>query len=334
MEMKLYIFDFDDTLIKSDSRVIIKKPSGQEQRLTSSEFAIHQQVEGDEYDFSQFDLYPLSPTIIEPVFDMMQKLIENFSYADVVVITARADKEPVEMFLKDAGIHHVNVYAVGSDKVEAKSDLLKKILPTKNYSGVHVFEDNPKYISTMKQVCRECEVPFSYSLVRHPRNTPGKNLHKSLKNITRGVLDKLETLVARKHKPISAGTILVRFFNGKPKVLGLIQDGKIDLPKGKQDPGESILQTALRETKEECDIDSFTFSWGVFPIVVGNCTFFLAQTNQDAQVIANPKSGMYEHENAVWLEWNNAISGTQDYLKPALKIAKKIIEKSRNVSRL
>ena len=53
-------------------------------------------------------------------------------------------------------------------------------------------------------------------------------------------------------KEISAGGVVYRNSDGKLEIQ-MIQDryGKITLPKGKIEPGESIEQTALREIREE-----------------------------------------------------------------------------------
>jgi len=57
-------------------------------------------------------------------------------------------------------------------------------------------------------------------------------------------------------KEISAGGLVYRQSNGILEVQ-LIQDryGKITLPKGKMEPGETVEQTALREIKEETGIE-------------------------------------------------------------------------------
>lgn len=51
---------------------------------------------------------------------------------------------------------------------------------------------------------------------------------------------------------IKAGGGLV--VNNKKEVLFIFRKGKWDLPKGKQDKGESMEKCALREVKEECGI--------------------------------------------------------------------------------
>ncbi|MFC4811336.1 NUDIX hydrolase [Paenibacillus sp. GCM10023250] len=56
-------------------------------------------------------------------------------------------------------------------------------------------------------------------------------------------------------KEISAGGVVFRRVNGELQIQ-LIQDryGKISLPKGKMEPGETVEQTALREISEETGI--------------------------------------------------------------------------------
>lgn len=56
-------------------------------------------------------------------------------------------------------------------------------------------------------------------------------------------------------KEISAGGVVYRKVNGSVQIQ-LIEDryGKISLPKGKMEPGETVEQTALREIAEETGI--------------------------------------------------------------------------------
>ncbi|MBQ1219067.1 MAG: NUDIX domain-containing protein, partial [Bacteroidales bacterium] len=53
---------------------------------------------------------------------------------------------------------------------------------------------------------------------------------------------------------INAGGGLVR--NSAGEYLLIFRNGKWDLPKGKQEAGEDIKVTAVREVEEECGIDS------------------------------------------------------------------------------
>ena len=50
LEKKLRVFDFDDTLVKSNSKVFVIN-KGKKKTLTAREFAIYKQKPGDEFDF-------------------------------------------------------------------------------------------------------------------------------------------------------------------------------------------------------------------------------------------------------------------------------------------
>ena len=54
LEKKLRVFDFDDTLVKSNSKVFVIN-KGKKKTLTPGEFAIYKQKPGDEFDFSEFE---------------------------------------------------------------------------------------------------------------------------------------------------------------------------------------------------------------------------------------------------------------------------------------
>ena len=54
-ESKLRVFDFDDTLAKSDSKIHITTDTGENLEMTPSEYATHEPREDYLYDFTEFD---------------------------------------------------------------------------------------------------------------------------------------------------------------------------------------------------------------------------------------------------------------------------------------
>ncbi|MEM8599040.1 MAG: NUDIX hydrolase [Bacteroidota bacterium] len=55
---------------------------------------------------------------------------------------------------------------------------------------------------------------------------------------------------------VAAGGLVVRDHDGTPEVLLIHRRGVWDLPKGKQDDGETVAETALREVQEEVGIET------------------------------------------------------------------------------
>ena len=124
-----------------------------------------------------------------------------------------------------------------------------------------------------------------------------------------------------------SGIIVIRKFDEKIKVLTLIaQDGVLDIPKGVIDPGESSLEAALRETKEESGITSLSFVWGNKCVTYGSMTCYVAQTQQDPIITPHPHTHIVEHHAARWVDWDILEAGTYDFLKPCVQWARGVIE--------
>lgn len=126
----------------------------------------------------------------------------------------------------------------------------------------------------------------------------------------------------------SAGIVIVKKFNNDWKVLGLLTSGKYDIPKGIKEKNETDLETAIRETYEESNLklSDKNFKWGKKSLKVEPITIFLAEVWDNPMIIKNPKTGIYEHELAEWLSWDEMTEHVKEYLAPAILWAKKIVE--------
>lgn len=122
-----------------------------------------------------------------------------------------------------------------------------------------------------------------------------------------------------------AGLVIIRFFDGEPRILGLRVYSSYDLPKGEIEEGEDTFEAALRETEEECGITELDHPWGKDVIKLKNrhkkrrkvVTVYMARTSQDAAIQRNPKTGKYEHHDVKWLTLDEAEQGLHTYLRPA-----------------
>ena len=134
---------------------------------------------------------------------------------------------------------------------------------------------------------------------------------------------------AKSRRP-GAGFVIVKKFDESFKVLGLRLYGRYDIPKGGVDrsDGGNRFVTAQRESYEECSISvsSGDLVWGSESIQVGHVTVFLAITDQEPEIKQNPKSGIYEHHGAEWLDWDTMEQKVYGYLAPAIVWARNKIE--------
>ena len=98
-EKKLRVFDFDDTLVKSNSKVYVMN-KGKRKTLTPGEFAIYKKKSGDEFDFSDFDKV-IEPKQIKSMFRVFNNIYKASGSRRLTILTARAAYKPVRKFLKD-----------------------------------------------------------------------------------------------------------------------------------------------------------------------------------------------------------------------------------------
>ena len=141
--MDLFIFDFDDTLAITDSRVRVIR-DGQDILMTSREFAHFPIRSTDTIDFGDF--MRASGTLIQDTVEIMQQAI--LDGADVHIVTARAIAQPVTNFLEEQLGHAPPVVATAGSA--GKVPWLEQKLATGDYDRVVVFEDCEKNIRALK----------------------------------------------------------------------------------------------------------------------------------------------------------------------------------------
>ena len=133
---------------------------------------------------------------------------------------------------------------------------------------------------------------------------------------------------------LSAGIVVVRRQEGEWKYLFLRAYRNWDFPKGELEPGESPLQAAVRETREETGITELHFRWGeVFketePYNRGTkvARYYLAQTSEDQVVFAvNPQIGGPEHHEYRWLSHPELESLSPLRLLPVTRWARGVVD--------
>lgn len=130
---------------------------------------------------------------------------------------------------------------------------------------------------------------------------------------------------------MGAGVILMTRENDVPKILGLIGDEKhrmkhnatYDLPKGSRDAGESLVQTAIRETFEETGISVHQDEFIAGPFHTSFLSTWVVEINKDTpiQIGQNPETGKFEHYGFDWLTKEEALDECYPYLRPFVKWA-------------
>jgi len=129
-----------------------------------------------------------------------------------------------------------------------------------------------------------------------------------------------------KEAKMGAGVILMSMHDDVPKILGLVGDEKhrlkhratYDLPKGSVDAGESLVDTAIRETFEETGVSIHPDEFIAGPYETSFLSTWLARidSNTPIQIGQNPVTGKFEHDGFDWLTEEEALKQCYPYLRP------------------
>ena len=95
---KLRIFDFDDTLVKTNSFIYVTHRNGMKSKLTPGQYAKYDARDGDEFDFKDFQQVT-RPELIKGYVELLRRMVNSGGSREVYILTARAAERPVSQFM-------------------------------------------------------------------------------------------------------------------------------------------------------------------------------------------------------------------------------------------
>ena len=149
---KLVIFDIDDTLVHTQTKVNVVKDGQVTKELNSHDFTHYKLQPGEQFDFENFrnahDFFHNS----KPIIPMMDQLKNDIATGNkVVMVTARADFDDRELFLDTfrkygVDIDRVHVYRAGNmtgkmQTEEKKKIIIRNLLDKGNYTKAIMYDD-------------------------------------------------------------------------------------------------------------------------------------------------------------------------------------------------
>lgn len=142
---KLRVFDFDDTIAVSKSRVKVTHANGQVKMMTPGEYAVYDKKDGDSFDYGEFK------KIIEPKeIKAITKILRNFYNAGggrkLTILTARGVSEPIKQFMKTIGINNIEVIALDDSDPQKKADWIEDKIVNHGYNDVFFMDDSEKNV--------------------------------------------------------------------------------------------------------------------------------------------------------------------------------------------
>ena len=156
------VFDFDDTLAKSNSKVGVTMPDGSKRRINATEFALESadlEAAGAKFDFSEFN------KVIDgkkgPLADLALKRQGKFGSGDIYVLTARPQEAAyaIHAFLKGIGLNIPieNITGLEDGTPQAKADwIINKV--GEGYNDFYFADDAIKNIKAVKDALKDVDV--------------------------------------------------------------------------------------------------------------------------------------------------------------------------------
>ena len=151
----LSVFDFDDTIAKSDAWVYVTKQGRIIKKLDPAQFAVYKPKPGEDFNFKDFDRKIRNPRLIKRNADLLRKQLDKARRVSrgarkVTILTARRLGQPVTSFLKTMGID-AYVVPLGSADPQKKADWIEQQI-AKGYDTVYFMDDSNKNIAAVNNM--------------------------------------------------------------------------------------------------------------------------------------------------------------------------------------
>lgn len=248
----LVIFDIDDTLLHTTAKIKVVKNGQTVHELTNQQFNNYELQPGEEFDFGEFrsaEKFNRESEPIEPMIRKLKTILNHSTNADVIMLTARADFDNKNLFLKtfsDLGIDmsQVHVHRAGNlpgDAIpaEKKAVYVRRYADTGRYDHIRLYDDSKSNLSVFKKLKNEYpNIDFRAYYVGASGNT---NVFEDIENI--------------KHHKQNFLNMFEKFLPLAMKYIGLASLPKIKFEThihddvqptfGKYENGEHVLYVAL-----------------------------------------------------------------------------------------
>ena len=183
-EKGISVFDFDDTLARTNSKILVTMPDGKKMKIDATEFAKRDAeltAKGAKYDFSEFN------KVVDgkkgPLADLALKRQGKFGSKDIFVLTARPQiaASAIKKFLDGIGLSLplANITGLENGSPQAKADwvLSKTAL---GYNNFYFADDAIKNVKAVKQILDQVDVKSKVQIAKFSK---ASNLNKQFNDI-------------------------------------------------------------------------------------------------------------------------------------------------------
>lgn len=150
-DKKLRIFDFDDTLAITKSKIKVQKEDGTVLLLEPGEFAVYQKEPGDIFDYTDFQKL-VSPEEIKWMTKILQRVVKKYGQDAAVILTARGARKPVEEFFDYFKLPKIPIVALDDAHPQAKAQWILYVIKKFGYNLIEFFDDSPRNIAAVEAI--------------------------------------------------------------------------------------------------------------------------------------------------------------------------------------
>lgn len=174
---KLRVFDFDDTIVKTNSFVYVKHKDGKESKLNPGEYAVYEPKPGDQFDFSDFQKVT-QPQEIRGVTKILKRIAAAEGERKLVILTARSAYKPIKDYLSDIGLEGIYVVALADSDPQKKADWIEDKIK-KGYDDVYFIDDSHKNVAAVGDLKKKYpEAKIRVQKVKHDTPSAPKAQYK------------------------------------------------------------------------------------------------------------------------------------------------------------
>lgn len=152
----LHVYDFDDTIVQTQTPVVVVDLQGNRKDLTSHEYATYLPKPGEELDFTEFDKMIKSSSPIQTNIDQLKASLNNPNIK-TTILTARRVAFPIMKHLRDKYNMNVYVVGVGSSNPELKADYIEREVK-RGYTTIKFMDDSEKNLAAVAARLRRYDV--------------------------------------------------------------------------------------------------------------------------------------------------------------------------------
>ena len=154
-ESKLRVFDFDDTIAKSDSNIHITTDTGEKIEMTPGEYATHKINPNYDYDFSEFDQV-INPREIKQITNIIRNALNAGTEGrEIAVLTARAPESEASIrnYLESLGLDtsKITFELLGSSNPDDKASWIANRIE-QGATDVLFFDDSGKNVDAVQSL--------------------------------------------------------------------------------------------------------------------------------------------------------------------------------------